>query len=222
MKILLIEDDTETGKYITKGLDENGYTLDYAKDGNEGLYLAMNNSYDLIIIDRMLPKIDGLSIIKMLRAAEKSMPILILSALGDVDEKVEGLKAGADDYLAKPYAFSELLARIEALLRRGKETSEHILQAGSLKINLENYTVTRNGQKIELKPREFRLLEYLVRHKGQIITRTMLLENVWDYNFDPQTNIIDVHISRLRSKIDKGFDKELIKTIRGIGYKIEE
>ena len=222
MKILLIEDDAETGKYITKGLGENGYTLDYAPDGNEGLYLAMNNSYDLIIIDRMLPKIDGLSIIKMLRAAEKSMPILILSALGDVNEKVEGLKAGADDYLAKPYAFSELLARVEVLLRRNKKTSKHILQAGSLKMNLENYTVTRKGQKIELKPREFRLLEYLMRHKGQIITRTMLLENVWDYNFDPQTNVIDVHISRLRSKIDKGLDKELIKTVRGIGYKIEE
>ncbi len=222
MKILLIEDDRETGKYIVKGLNENGYTIDYAAEGNDGLYFAMNNDYDLIIIDRMLPGIDGLSIIKMLRSVEKRMPILILSALGDVDERVEGLKAGGDDYLTKPYAFSELLARIEALLRRGKETSMQSLQVGSLKMNLENYTVTRKGKKIELKPREFRLLEYLVRHKDHIVTRTMLLENVWDYNFDPQTNVIDVHISRLRSKIDKGFDKQLIKTIRGIGYKIEE
>ncbi|GMT43963.1 MAG: DNA-binding response regulator [bacterium] len=220
MKILLIEDDRETGEYIAKGLNENGYTVDYAAEGSDGLYFAMNNEYDLIIMDRMLPGIDGLSIIKMLRSVEKKMPILILSALGDVDEKVEGLKAGGDDYLAKPYAFSELLARIEALLRRGKEISGQSLQAGSLKINLENYTATRGGKKIELKPREFRLLEYLVRHKDHIVTRTMLLENVWDYNFDPQTNVIDVHISRLRSKIDKDFDKQLIKTIRGVGYKI--
>ncbi len=222
MKILLIEDDRETGKYIVKGLNENGYTIDYAAEGNDGLQLAMNNEYDLIIMDRMLPGIDGLSIIKMLRSVEKRMPILILSALGDVDERVEGLKAGGDDYLTKPYAFSELLARIEALLRRGKETSMQSLQAGSLKINLENYTVVRKGKRIELQPREFRLLEYLIRRKGHIVTRTMLLENVWDHNFDPQTNVIDVHISRLRSKIDKGFDKQLIKTIRGIGYKIEE
>jgi len=223
MKILLIEDDRETGKYIAKGLNENGYTVDYTAEGNDGLYFAMNNEYGLIIMDRMLPGIDGLSIIKMLRSVEKKTPILILSALGDVDEKVEGLKAGGDDYLAKPYAFSELLARIEALIRRNsKEFAEQSLQVGNLKMNLENYTVMRKGQKISLKPREFRLLEYLVRHKDHIVTRTMLLENVWDYNFDPQTNVIDVHISRLRSKIDKGFDKQLIKTIRGIGYKIEE
>ena len=213
MKILLIEDDRETGEYIAKGLNENGYTVDYAAEGSDGLYFAMNNEYDLIIMDRMLPGIDGLSIIKMLRSVEKKMPILILSALGDVDEKVEGLKAGGDDYLAKPYAFSELLARIEALLRRGKEISGQSLQAGSLKINLENYTATRGGKKIELKPREFRLLEYLVRHKDHIVTRTMLLENVWDYNFDPQTNVIDVHISRLRSKIDKDFDKQDRKSV---------
>ncbi len=222
MKILLIEDDRETGKYIVKGLNENGYTVDYAAEGKDGLYLAMNNSYDLIIMDRMLPGIDGLSIIKMLRSVRKKTPILILSALGDVDEKVEGLKAGGDDYLTKPYAFSELLARIEALLRRGNEIPEQALQVGNLKMNLENYTVTRGGRKIELKPREFRLLEYLMRHKGHIVTRTMLLENVWDYNFDPQTNVIDVHISRLRSKIDKDFGKELIKTVRGVGYKIEQ
>jgi len=212
----------ETGEYITRGLGENGYTVDYATDGKNGLYLAMSNDYDLIIVDRMLPGIEGLSLIKMLRAADRKMPILILSALGDVNEKVEGLKGGADDYLPKPYAFSELLARVEALLRREREIPANSLQAGDLKINLESYTVVRQGRKIDLQPTEFRLLAYLVRHKGQVVTRTMLLENVWDYNFDPQTNVVDVHISRLRSKIDKGFDKELIKTARGIGYKIDE
>jgi len=212
----------ETGEYITRGLGENGYTVDYATDGKNGLYLAMSNDYDLIIVDRMLPGIEGLSLIKMLRAADRKMPILILSALGDVNEKVEGLKGGADDYLPKPYAFSELLARVEALLRREREIPANSLQAGDLKINLESYTVVRQGRKIDLQPTEFRLLAYLVRHKGQVVTRTMLLENVWDYNFDPQTNVVDVHISRLRSKIDKGFDKELIKTVRGIGYKIDE
>ncbi len=222
MRILLIEDDIETGEYITRGLGEKGYTVDHTTDGKDGLYLAMNNDYDLIIVDRMLPSIDGLSLIKMLRAADRKMPILILSALGDVDEKVEGLRGGADDYLPKPYAFSELLARVEALLRRGKEIPVNSLQVGDLRMNLESYTVIRQGRRIDLKPTEFRLLEYLVRHKGQVVTRTMLLENVWGYNFDPQTNVVDVHISRLRSKIDKGFDKELIKTVRGIGYKIDE
>jgi two-component system OmpR family response regulator len=223
MKILLIEDDKETGLYIQKGLNENGYTVDYTADGNDGLYLAMNNSYDLIIVDRMLPGIDGLSIIKMLRSVEKKVPILILSALSGVDEKVEGLKSGADDYLAKPYAFSELIARIEALLRRNTNNSiDKIIQIADLKIDIENYAVIRADKKIELQPREFRILKYLIDHKGQIVTRTMLLENIWDYNFDPQTNVVDVHISRLRSKIDKGFQKQLIKTIRGIGYKIEE
>jgi len=222
MRILLIEDDIETGEYITRGLGEKGYTVDHTTDGKDGLYLAMNNDYDLIIVDRMLPGIDGLSLIKMLRAADRKMPILILSALGDVDEKVEGLRGGADDYLPKPYAFSELLARVEALLRRGREITVNSLQVGDLRMNRESYTVIRQGRRIDLKPTEFRLLEYLVRHKGQVVTRTMLLENVWGYNFDPQTNVVDVHISRLRSKIDKGFDKELIKTVRGIGYKIDE
>ncbi|AEA33159.1 response regulator transcription factor [Hippea maritima] len=222
MRILLIEDDKETAHFIIKGLSESNYTVDHADNGKDGLYLAVNSKYDLLIIDRMLPGIDGLSIVKMLRAADKRMPILILSALGSVDEKVEGLRIGADDYLPKPYAFSELLARIEVLLRRNKESQAKFLQVADLKINLENYTVTRAAKKIELKPTEFKLLVYLVRHRGQVITRTMLLENIWGYNFDPQTNIVDVHISRLRSKIDRGFDKELIKTIRGIGYKIEE
>ncbi len=222
MKILLIEDDREGAKFVIKGLSQSGFVVDHALNGRDGLYLAMNNNYDLLIVDRMLPGVDGLSIIKMLRAANKNMQILILSALGNVDERVEGLKNGADDYLPKPYAFSELLARVEALLRRNRENPTSSLQVGDLKINFENYSVTRGGKKITLKPTEFRLLEYLMRHKGQVVTRTMLLENVWGYNFDPQTNVVDVHISRLRSKIDKGFGKELIKTVRGIGYKIEE
>ena len=222
MKILLIEDDKETAHFIIRGLSESNYTVDHVDNGKDGLYLAMNSEYDLLIIDRMLPGIDGLSIIKMLRASGNKTPILVLSALGEVDERVEGLKSGADDYLPKPYAFSELLARVEALLRRGKETPTKILQVADLKINLENYTVTRDGKKIELKPTEFKLLVYLVRHRGQVVTRTMLLENVWGYNFDPQTNVVDVHISRLRTKIDKGFKKPLIRTIRGIGYKIDE
>lgn len=222
MKILLIEDDKETAHFIIRGLSESNYTVDHVDNGKDGLYLAMNSEYDLLIIDRMLPGIDGLSIIKMLRASGNKTPILVLSALGEVDERVEGLKSGADDYLQKPYAFSELLARVEALLRRGKETPTKVLQVADLKINLENYTVTRDGKKIELKPTEFKLLVYLVRHRGQVVTRTMLLENVWGYNFDPQTNVVDVHVSRIRAKIDKGFDKQLIKTIRGIGYKIDE
>jgi len=222
MKILLIEDDKEVANFIVKGLSESSYTVDHADNGKDGLYLAMNNEYDLLIIDRMLPGIDGLSIIKMLRASGNKTPILILSALGNVDERVEGLKSGADDYLPKPYAFSELLARVEALLRRGKETPTKILEVADLKINLENYTVTRGDKRIELKPTEFKLLVYLVRHKGQVVTRTMLLENVWGYNFDPQTNVVDVHVSRIRAKIDKGFSKQLIKTIRGVGYKIDE
>ncbi len=222
MKILLIEDDKETAHFIIKGLSESNYTVDHVDNGKDGLYLAMNSEYDLLIIDRMLPGIDGLSIIKMLRGSGNKTPILVLSALGEVDERVEGLKSGADDYLPKPYAFSELLARVEALLRRGKETPTKVLQVADLKINLENYTVTRDGKKIELKPTEFKLLVYLVRHRGQVVTRTMLLENVWGYNFDPQTNVVDVHISRLRTKIDKGFKKPLIRTIRGIGYKIDE
>ncbi len=222
MKILLIEDDKETAHFIIKGLSESNFTVDHIDNGKDGLYLAMNEEYDLLIIDRMLPGIDGLSIVKMLRASGSKTPILILSALSEVDERVEGLKNGADDYLPKPYSFSELLARVEALLRRGKETPTKILQVGDLKINLENYTVTRNGKKIELKPTEFKLLVYLVSHRGQVVTRTMLLENVWGYNFDPQTNVVDVHVSRIRTKIDKGFSKQLIKTIRGVGYKIEE
>ncbi len=222
MKVLLIEDDVETADYIVNGLNETGYVVDSVNNGEDGLYLAKNRQYDVMIIDRMLPKKDGISIIKELRDSENKTPILILSALGDVNEKVEGLKAGADDYLPKPYAFTELLARIEALIRRkrGAEHNIHKLQVEDLIMDLRKYKVTRSGKEIEMKPREFRLLEYLMRNSGQVITRTMLIENVWDYNFEPQTNVIDVHISRLRAKIDKGFKKQLIKTVRGVGYKI--
>ncbi len=222
MKILLIEDDIETANYIVNGLKESGYSVDSVQNGEDGLYLAKNRQYDVMIIDRMLPKKDGISIIKELRDMHNKTPILILSALGDVDERVEGLRAGADDYLPKPYAFSELIARIEALIRRKNDNRENIdkLQIEDLVMDLRKYKVTRNNKQIELKPREFRLLEYLMRHSGQIVTRTMLIENVWDYNFEPQTNVIDVHISRLRTKIDKDFKKQLIKTVRGIGYTI--
>ena len=222
MKILLIEDDIETANYIVNGLKESGYSVDSVQNGEDGLYLAKNRQYDVMIIDRMLPKKDGISIIKELRDMHNKTPILILSALGDVDERVEGLRAGADDYLPKPYAFSELIARVEALIRRKNDNRENIdkLQIEDLVMDLRKYKVTRNNKQIELKPREFRLLEYLMRHSGQIVTRTMLIENVWDYNFEPQTNVIDVHISRLRTKIDKDFKKQLIKTVRGIGYTI--
>jgi two-component system, OmpR family, response regulator len=219
MRILVIEDDEQTAGYLRKGLKEAGHAVDWSKDGRDGLFMATNERYDLFIVDRMLPGIDGLSIVKVLRSENVRTPILILSALGQVDDRVRGLKAGADDYLSKPYAFSELTARVEALLRRtGGESVETRLSVADLELDLLKRTAARAGQPIELKPREFRLLEYLMRHEGQVVTRTMLLEGVWDYHFDPQTNVIDVHMSRLRQKIDKGFDKPLIQTVRGAGY----
>lgn len=219
MRILVIEDDEQTAGYLRKGLKEAGHTVDWSKDGRDGLFMATNERYDLFIVDRMLPGIDGLSIVKVLRSENVRTPILILSALGQVDDRVRGLKAGADDYLSKPYAFSELTARVDALLRRtAGENVETRLKVGELELDLLKRTATRGGQPIELKPREFRLLEYLMRHESQVVTRTMLLEGVWDYHFDPQTNVIDVHMSRLRQKIDKGFDKPLIQTVRGAGY----
>ena len=219
MRILVIEDDEQTAGYLRKGLKEAGHAVDYSKDGRDGLFMVTNERYDLLIVDRMLPGIDGLSIVKVLRSENVRTPILILSALGQVDDRVRGLKAGADDYLSKPYAFSELTARVEALLRRtGAESVETRLSVADLELDLLKRTATRAGQPIELKPREFRLLEYLMRHEGQVVTRTMLLEGVWDYHFDPQTNVIDVHMSRLRQKIDKGFDKPLLQTVRGAGY----
>jgi len=219
MKVLVIEDDREAAAYLVKGLGESGYVVDHAPDGREGLFMATSGSYDALIVDRMLPGMDGLSVIGALRAAEVRTPVLILSALGAVDDRVKGLRAGGDDYLVKPFAFSELLARLEALLRRGGPPATNTkLRVEDLEMDLLTRAVRRGGQAIELLPREFRLLEYLLRHAGQVVTRTMLLENVWDYHFDPQTNVIDVHISRLRQKIDKGFPHALLQTVRGAGY----
>ena len=224
MRALVIEDDAEVSTYISKGLREQGFTVDTALDGKEGLGLASTENYDIMIIDRMLPTLDGLSIVKSVRAAGNNTPIIVLSALGEVDDRVKGLKAGGDDYLIKPFAFSELLARIDAVIRRASTQADAAiteLSVGDLKMDLLSRRVTREGQKIDLQSREFKLLEYLVKHQGQVVTRTMLLENVWNYHFDPQTNVIDVHISRLRSKIDKDFDQPLIRTVRGAGYIIE-
>jgi two-component system OmpR family response regulator len=220
MRILVIEDDGDTSAYLAKGLDESGHTVHLAHDGKEGLFMALDQTYDVLVIDRMLPGMDGLAIIRALRASGNRTPALILSALGEVDARVEGLRAGGDDYLGKPFAFSELLARLEALLRRITTATEQTtsLKVGGLEMDLLSRTVKRNNQTIDLQPREFRLLEFLLRHSGQVVTRTMLLENVWDYHFDPQTNVIDVHISRLRSKIDKQFDQPMLHTVRGAGY----
>jgi len=219
MRILIIEDDHEMAAYLMKGLKEHGYVVDHAADGRDGLLLASTGDFDLLIIDRMLPHTDGLSIVKLLREQGIKSRILLLSALGQVDDRVIGLKAGADDYLAKPYAFSELLARIEVLLRRkDSEGEQSRLHVGDLEMDMIARTVKRAGKEIELKPREFRLLEYLMRHASQVVTRTMLLEGVWDYHFDPHTNVIDAQVSRLRQKIDKGFGKPMIHTIRGAGY----
>ena len=223
MRILVIEDDASVLEYISKGLRESGFAVDQAADGKDGLYRASAEKYDALVVDRMLPGVDGLTIIRTLRGADNNTPALILSALGEVDDRVKGLKAGGDDYLVKPFAFAELLARIEALLRR-KESSAAItrLRVADLEMDLLSHKVTRAGKSLNLQPREFRLLEYLMKHAGQVVTRTMLLENVWDYHFDPQTNVIDVHISRLRQKLDKEFERPLLKTVRGAGYMLDE
>jgi len=217
---LLIEDDKDAAAYLIKGLKESGHVTDYASDGEEGLNMALDSNFDVLIVDRMLPKIEGLTLIQELRKEGNDTPILVLSALGEVDERVKGLKFGADDYLSKPFSFSELLARIEALSRRTQpESSSTSLEVGDLSIDLLSREVHREGQKIELQPREYRLLEFLMRRPNQVVTRTMLLEGVWEYHFDPQTNVIDVHISRLRSKIDKPFKgKQMLHTERGAGY----
>ncbi len=223
MKILVIEDDREAAQYLAKGLRESGHTVDLAADGEEGFAMALDGAYDVMVVDRMLPKRDGLSVIMDLREKQNATPVLILSALGEVDDRVKGLRAGGDDYLAKPYAFSELVARVEALgRRRGAAEVETVLKVGDLELDRLAHRVQRGGATIPVQPREFRLLEYLMRHAGQVVTRTMLLENVWDYHFDPQTNVIDVHMSRLRSKIDKGFAIPLLHTVRGAGYMIRE
>jgi len=223
MRLLIIEDDRDAADYLVKAFREVGHIADHAADGEEGQTLAFDGQYDVLIVDRMLPKRDGLSVIAALRAKSVETPVLILSALGQVDDRVKGLRTGGDDYLAKPYAFSELLARVEALARRrGARGEETAYRVADLELNRLSHEVRRAGQELQLQPREFRLLEYLMRHAGQVVTRTMLLENVWDYHFDPQTNVIDVHISRLRSKIDKGFVPPLLHTVRGAGYMIRD
>ncbi|MGA1856372.1 response regulator transcription factor [Azospirillum sp. 11R-A] len=221
MKILVIEDDRQAASYLAKGLKEAGHVVDVANDGKEGLFLAGAEHYDVMIVDRMLPGRDGLSLVQVLRAAGNDTPVLFLSALGSVDDRVKGLKAGGDDYLTKPFAFSELLARIEVLVRRrGAAQPQTRLSVGDLELDLLSRSVKRAGKAIDLLPREFSLLEYLMRNAGSVVTRTMMLENVWDYHFDPQTNVIDVHIARLRQKIDKDFPTPLIHTVRGAGYSL--
>ncbi len=219
MRVLLIEDDRQAASYIVKGLKESGHTVDHVADGQEGLAMAASETYDALIVDRMLPGMDGVSLIREIRARGRTTPALFLSARGEVDDRVEGLKAGGDDYLTKPFAFAELLARLDAIVRRGNAAAGQAkLACADLEMDLLARTVKRAGREIDLQPREFRLLEYLLRHAGQVVTRTMLLENVWDYHFDPQTNVIDVHISRLRQKIDRDFAPALIQTVRGAGY----
>jgi two-component system OmpR family response regulator len=222
MRILIVEDDREAASYIRKGLRESGHVADHAGDGEEGLEMARAAEYDVLVVDRMMPRMDGLSMVEALRSDEDRTPVLILSALGEVDDRVEGLKAGGDDYLVKPYAFAELLARVEALARRRDPDAVRTkLIVGDLEMDLLARTVVRESEEILLQPREFRLLEFLMKHSGQVVTRTMLLEKVWDYHFDPQTNVIDVHISRLRSKIDRPFDRALLHTVRGAGYRLQ-
>lgn len=223
MKILVIEDDLEAAAYMTKAFREAGIVADHASDGESGLFMGSENSYDVMVIDRMLPRRDGLSVISELRKRAINTPVLILSALGQVDDRVTGLRAGGDDYLPKPYAFTELLARVEVLGRRkGTPEQDMVYRVGDLELDRLSHEVRRGGKDIPLQPREYRLLEYLMKNAGQVVTRTMLLENVWDYHFDPQTNVIDVHVSRLRSKIEKDFDKPLLKTVRGAGYMIKD
>jgi len=222
-RILIVEDDEATAAYVSKGLGEEGFLATRARTGREGLYLATSGDFDVIVLDRMLPELDGLSVLEALRAAHVQTPVLILSALGSLDDRVRGLRAGGDDYLVKPFAFAELTARIEALLRRPSGIGEsHTLTCADLSLDLLTRRVTRAGRDVELLPREFKLLEFLMRHKDRVVTRTMLLDGVWQHHFDPGTNVIDVHISRLRQKIDQGFDVPLIHTVRGAGYRLSD
>jgi two-component system OmpR family response regulator len=220
-KILLVEDDRETATYLAKGLTQEGHSVEQATNGQDGLFRATDGTFDLVILDRMLPVLDGLSVLKALRAAHIETPVLILSALASVGDRIEGLEHGSDDYLVKPFSFAELLARVNALLRRREsrvDPADHRLKVGDLEIDPLSRTVKRAGKKLDLKPREYLLLEYFARNEGRVVTRTMLLEQVWDYHFDPGTNVIDVHVSRLRRKLEDGFEKPLLHTVRGAGY----
>jgi len=222
MRILIVEDDLEAAEAMERGLSEAGFECVRAADGEVGLEASRAGVFDVMIVDRMMPRMDGVALVETLRREGNATPVLFLSALGEVGDRVTGLQAGADDYLVKPYAFVELIARVEALARRRETGSVHtLLRVGDLEMDLISRTVRRQGQDIDLQPREFQLLEFLMRHAGQSVTRTMLLEKVWEYHFDPQTNVIDVHVSRLRSKIDKGFDKAMLQTVRGAGYRLE-
>ncbi len=222
MKLLLVEDDATTAAYVARGLREEGHVVDHLTDGREALVQAMSGGYDALIVDRMLPGLDGLSLVRALRSAKVTAPAIFLTAMGGVDDRIEGLRAGGDDYLVKPFAFGELSARIDVLGRRAAQpVVETVLKAGDLRMDLIARKVTRGGETIDLLPREFALLEHLLRRKGRVQTRTMLLESVWDLNFDPQTNVVETHVSRLRAKVDKPFGRELIRTVRGAGYKIE-
>lgn len=223
MKLLVVEDDRETGSYLRKALSEAGHTVDVAESGREGLFLAAGEAYDVIVLDRMLPQIEGMTVLRTLRASGVRTPVLLLTALGGIDDRVEGLEAGADDYLVKPFAMAELLARLNALARRPPtQETPTALQVADLKLNRLTRSVTRGGARVELQPREFQLLEYLMRNAGRVVTRTMLLESVWDFHFDPRTNIVETHMSRLRAKIDRGRANELIHTVRGAGYCLRE
>ncbi|HWS27534.1 MAG TPA: response regulator transcription factor [Xanthomonadales bacterium] len=221
MKILLIEDDCETASYVARGLREHGHSVDLASDGHEGLMLAIGDAYDALIVDRMLPKLDGLALLKALRASAIGTPVLLLTAMGGIGDKVQGFEAGGDDYLVKPFAFAELLARVQSLGRRPPLASQDKLHAGDIIMDLIKRRVSRAGQEIDLQPTEFRLLEFLLRNADRVVTRTMLLESVWNFHFDPKTNIVETHISRLRSKIDRGFSSERIRTVRGSGYVLD-
>ncbi|MDP8915957.1 MAG: response regulator transcription factor [Pseudomonadota bacterium] len=222
MRILIVEDDTDASAAMCRGLNEAGHSCETAPDGVEGVRAASRGDFDVMVVDRMMPRMDGVTMVETLRREGDQTPVLFLSALGEIEDRVTGLKAGGDDYLVKPYALAELIARVEALARRRETGSvQTMLRVGELEMDLIGRTVHRAGKEIDLQPREFQLLEFLMRHAGQSVTRTMLLEKVWEYHFDPQTNVIDVHISRLRSKIDKGFDKHMLQTVRGAGYRLE-
>ena len=223
MRILLIEDDQKIASFVVKGLKAAGYAVDRASDGENGLHLALTETYDAAIVDIMLPGLDGLTVIERMRKGRVNTPVIILSARGSVDDRVRGLQRGGDDYLTKPFAFSELLARVQALLRRASRASEPTrLTVGDLSIDLLTREVVRGGKRIELQPLEFSLLEYLMRNPGRVVSKTMIMEHVWDYNFDPQTNVVEVRISRLRDKIDRGVEQKLIHTVRGVGYVLKE